>query len=236
MAIGDQTIGDTTVSEHDLRKIYEDLIKVALLRADPSLEIIRADEVAAQGTITTDILTRLMHADIVVADITYANPNVFYELGIRHACRSGTIILRDNSAAVYAPFDVSHQRYISYDNTPSGLKSLAGQLSERLTWYATAPTTDNHLLEHAKNSKFNFPQFGEETTLRREEGIKDLIEAIIESDELIDALLSSLGDRTDIPPVLLPMIAGLRKNPAAAGKIISAFIKMGVLDPARLLK
>src|SRR5262249_13797312 len=76
-----------------LRSRYDDLIREALLHADPTLEIMRADDVSAPGAITSDILTRLMHAEIVVADITFPNPNVFYELGLRHACRSGTIII-----------------------------------------------------------------------------------------------------------------------------------------------
>jgi hypothetical protein len=97
MPIGDQAHGDVSLTAGQLRSRYDDLIREALLRADPNLEIMRADDVSAPGTITSDILTRLMHADVVVADITFPSPNVFYELGLRHACKTGTIIIREKT-------------------------------------------------------------------------------------------------------------------------------------------
>src|SRR5689334_7551053 len=88
-AIGDQEHDGVKITAHELRRRYDDLIKEALQRADPDLDIVRADDVANAGTITTDIVTRIMHSDLVVADVTYPNPNVFYELGLRHACKTG---------------------------------------------------------------------------------------------------------------------------------------------------
>ena len=65
-----------------------------------------------------------MRSDFVVADVTYPNPNVFYELGVRHSCRTGTIIIRDRNGPSI-PFDIAHLRHIEYENNPSGLKILA---------------------------------------------------------------------------------------------------------------
>ena len=70
MPIGDQQIGDIKLKASDLKSKYDDLIKEAILKANPSLEIVRADEVSAPGIITSDILTRIMHSDIVVVDVT----------------------------------------------------------------------------------------------------------------------------------------------------------------------
>ena len=78
MPIGDQRLGDSIVTAADLRQRYADLIKEALLKADPSLEVVRADDVPMPGSISSDILARLMRSDLVVADVTYPNPNVFY--------------------------------------------------------------------------------------------------------------------------------------------------------------
>src|SRR5690349_2221213 len=97
MPIGDQRTSSGVVSAIKLKERYDSLIREAILQADPTLEVRRADEEAIPGSISYDILTRLMHSDIVVADITYANPNVLYELGIRHACRNGTIIIREET-------------------------------------------------------------------------------------------------------------------------------------------
>ncbi len=78
MPIGDQEVEGRTVTATELKSKYDDLIKETLRRADPSLEIVRSDEIALPGTITSDILTRIMHSDYVLADVTYPNPNVFY--------------------------------------------------------------------------------------------------------------------------------------------------------------
>ena len=67
MAIGEQNIDGTVISQSELKNKYDDLIKEALLRARPNLEIVRADDVSLPGTITTDIVTRIMHSDYVVA-------------------------------------------------------------------------------------------------------------------------------------------------------------------------
>ena len=131
MPIGDQRVGDSTVTAADLRQRYADLIKEALLKADPSLEVVRADDVPMPGSISSDILARLMRSDLVVADVTYPNPNVFYELGLRHACRAGTIILRDKAAPA-VPFDIAHLRHIEYENTTSGLRELAADLRQAM--------------------------------------------------------------------------------------------------------
>lgn len=127
MAIGDQSVDDRIVASSELKCKYDDLIKEAIVKARPRLDVARADDIALPGTITTDIVTRIMHSDYVVADVTYPNPNVFYELGLRHACRTGTVIIKDKEGP-RVPFDIAHLRYIEYENTTSGLKQLASQL------------------------------------------------------------------------------------------------------------
>ncbi len=236
MAIGKQHVGTNIVDEAKLKEIYENLIRPAILLADSTLDVKRADEVEAQGTVTTDILTRLMHNDLVVVDITYPNPNVFYELGVRHACRTGTIIIRDKSAPALAPFDVGHQRYISYEEKLGGEKALAAQLHERMEWYKLNPVTpDNHLLEHAKNSKYNFPQYGQEIAQQRQEGIGELVRAIVGSEAIMATLLEFVEQQGNAPPMVKELITAARQDPSAVVGIVSGLIKAGVIDPAKLL-
>ena len=71
-------------------------------------------EIARAGNIRADMFHLLLTADIVVADISIHNANVFYELGVRHALRDRrTFLLR--AAIDEVPFDLKTDRYLSYD-------------------------------------------------------------------------------------------------------------------------
>jgi len=74
---------------------------------------VRADEISHPGQITTQIIQELQSADLVVADLSGHNPNVFYELAIRHATRKPVVQIIDAEGTL--PFDVLTQRTISFD-------------------------------------------------------------------------------------------------------------------------
>ncbi|ETA68945.1 S-layer-related duplication domain [Methanolobus tindarius DSM 2278] len=147
------------ISAESLRSKYDDLIKEAILRAKPDLDVTRADDVDIPGVITNDILKRLMTSDYVVADITFPNPNVFYELGLRHACKIGTILIKEKSD-VPLPFDIAHSRYIEYDNTGTGLKKLSQRLKKQFEWFENNKNIpDNQFIELAnQNNISNFKE------------------------------------------------------------------------------
>jgi len=167
MPIGGQEFGAVKVTTADLKQRYDDLIKEAIQKADPSLEIVRADEVSFPGSITSDVITRIMHSDIVVADVTYPNPNVFYELGLRHACRVGTVIIRDKKGP-RIPFDILHLRHIEYENTPSGLKALAEDLKKHFEYLEKNPEhPDNQFQELAQLSVTSFPNMEKRRLLKK---------------------------------------------------------------------
>lgn len=222
MPIGDQEFADHKVSAVDLKKRYDDLIKEALLRADPLLDITRSDDVTLPGTITSDILTRLMHSDIVVADVTYPNPNVFYELGLRHACRVGTIIIRDKDGP-RAPFDIAHLRHIEYENSPSGLKALAARFEQILEHFAkTSGSTDNQFQELAKLTQYAFPDYVDRT--KESEPEETAIIAMMQSPEILDLFLKAgSGEKVD----QLQLISAMAKNPAVMGSFAKVMVKSG---------
>ena len=226
MAIGDQSVNGQTVTAASLKDAYGNVIKEALLQARPGLEVVRADEVSIPGTITTDILTRLMHSNFVVVDITYPNPNVFYEVGIRHPCRPGTILIRDAEAPVKAPFDVSHQRYIEYHKTPAGIKTLAGAFREAFVWYDANPgEPDNQLLSLAKLIGFSFPQYGREAQDEAMDNFAELMGMMLTSPELL-----TLATNKDLPEEEKNqrLLQALASNPKQAKKMLKLFVSMGL--------
>lgn len=65
-------------------------------------EAVRADLMAGTGLITQDIIRMLFDAELVVADITNANPNVMYELGLRHSSGKPVIILAQDGRTFHS--------------------------------------------------------------------------------------------------------------------------------------
>jgi len=160
MPIGEQSFNGKKATEQELRQLYDDLIREAILKARPHLKVLRADEIATPGDITADIFERIADSDYVIADLTYPNPNVFYELGLRHATRPGTILIRRRDASD-PPFDVSVLRHIQYENTPTGLKMLADSLRKVFDSYEASPgRLDNQFLKTIE-PRFLLPASGQ---------------------------------------------------------------------------
>lgn len=120
--------------EIDFDDIYERAIRPAAEGA--GVDIVRADEEAYGGLIHVPMYERLLLAEIVLADLTLANPNVFYELGVRHAARPrSTILMFAKESAL--PFDLKPMRAIPYDLTDGKLSddklpSLLNTLQEKI--------------------------------------------------------------------------------------------------------
>lgn len=89
-----------------------------------------------QGNIRTDMFYELLIADLVIADISIHNANVFYELGIRQALRKRHTFLLRSSTPDEVPFDLKTDRYLHYDASApaASLQTLTEALRE--TWIA----------------------------------------------------------------------------------------------------
>ena len=96
----------------DFNRVYSEYIHPALESA--GLEPFRADEEIRAGNIIADMFQELLVADLVVADLTIENPNVWYELGVRHALRArGVVILC--GGRVTSAFDIYTDRKLRYE-------------------------------------------------------------------------------------------------------------------------
>ena len=97
----------------DLDKSYRVLIKPVV--EEKGIECIRADEIRHSGAIDVPMYEELLNADLVIADLSTANPNALYELGIRHALRPRTTIVISENKLSY-PFDLNHVKITSYSH------------------------------------------------------------------------------------------------------------------------
>jgi hypothetical protein len=111
----------------------------------------RADEIPKPGTITKQIITHLNDADLVFADLTEKNPNVFYELAVRHAVGKPVILM--GAIGDIIPFDLAAQRVIFYDRDPDNMETARRKLSEQIeevnsdTFVVDSPIKDVFKLE-----------------------------------------------------------------------------------------
>ena len=102
----------------NLDKTYKNIIKPAVEAA--GLTCVRADEIVHTGVIDVPMYKHLLDADVVIADLSTANANAFYELGVRHALRPYTTIAIAESKLKY-PFDVNHTVIRTYEHLGSGI-------------------------------------------------------------------------------------------------------------------
>lgn len=90
----------------------------------------RVDEIRTPTDITQDILTLIEGSAIIIADLSGANPNVYYEMGLAHA--RGRIVIPISRDKGNLPFDNSYIRTIFYNNDKYGLIGLTEELTKAL--------------------------------------------------------------------------------------------------------
>ncbi len=125
MPFGKKKDRDGTLINFD--SIYQNLIKPAIIEA--GFEPTRADEEYASGDILTDMFQELLLADLVVADMSIDNANVFYEIGVRHALRRRGVV-HIQAGRTHMPFDVFNVRTIQYQSIDSGEENYSETLKK----------------------------------------------------------------------------------------------------------
>ena len=185
----------------DFDAVYRDLIRPAIEAAD--LEPIRADEEIAGGIIHKPMFERLLLCDYAVADLTTANANVFYELGVRHAMKPYSTIMVFAEGLGQLPFDVAPLRSLPYglgaDGRPANASVDQDALAQRLR-DSREPHTDSPLYQLLDD----YPNVAHDKTdvFRRQvdaaAGVKrQLAEARLQSVDAVRAVEGHIGPVKD---------------------------------------
>jgi hypothetical protein len=229
----------------DFDAVYREIIAPAVNEAE--LEPIRADEEKVGGAIHKPMFERLMLCQYAIADITGANPNVYYELGIRHAMRPRcTVILF--AAGTTLPFDIALLRGIPYQTDAAGVPSdpaaCAATIAKQLRAAKENPHDDSplfqlleymprHEVDHTKTDTFRerfdySKQFKERLAEARNHGV-DAVKRVI-----ADPTLKNLHDVE--AGIVVDMFLSLRDVKAHA-EMIELFQRMPVpLQRARIVR
>jgi len=134
MPIGDEKI-DPEKFKH-FNEVYNNVIKASVeyvaKQLGRTIACSRADDVRKSGSVMKQVLQSLMDKTIVVADLSDKNPNVFYELGVRHTFHKRSILISDSPGN--NPFDVHGYRTIPYQYPDTDLdffqKDMLGYIKD----------------------------------------------------------------------------------------------------------
>jgi nucleoside 2-deoxyribosyltransferase len=116
----------------DFKDIYESGIKSAC--KDMGVVVERVDEQIYDQSMLRQIYDQIYRADIIVADMTGRNPNVFYEVGYAHALQKRVILLTQHSQDI--PFNLKHYQHLIYEGDSHLLRQ---QLKRKLKWSIKHP-------------------------------------------------------------------------------------------------
>ncbi len=191
-------------------QIFEEVISPACTAF--GLEAVRADMIARSGEIPEQIFRQLRDVPVVIADLTGANPNVMYELGLRHTTGRVTIQIGERGRL---PFDVAAIRTIMFKRTDAGLVQARKDLSKALAanldtggdpvtatriWFE-APSVDQQEVE-AKTAEVSDDEHEDETPgflellAEMETGTQSLVQTMVAAASIIEDISSVYSDAT----------------------------------------
>jgi hypothetical protein len=110
--------------------IYENIIKPSVeaiaVQLGITIKCARADDIKKSGSVMKQVLLSLLDDDILIADLSDRNANVFYELGIRHTFFKRSILISDDPSN--NPFDVLGYRTIPYQYPECDMEQFQREL------------------------------------------------------------------------------------------------------------
>lgn len=133
-------------SSSDVRRATDGLISSVLkpVLSDLGYEVHVAHEISLNGSITRQVVQHLLDDDLVVANLTTLNPNVMYELAVRHCAGKPVITIAENGTSL--PFDIAEERTIFFSNDMRGVVELTSALRLVVGANEEKPIVDNPVL------------------------------------------------------------------------------------------
>ena len=148
----------------DIRRKTDGLIDVALnpVLAEFGYEGLPAHKIAEPGSIPEQVIEHLLNDELVIANLTGLNPNVMYELAVRHATKLPVICIAEQGTQL--PFDIASERTIFYVDNIAGVNDLKTKLHSSLEASTKEKNSDNPIYRAQKNFTFRKDTKGDAQT------------------------------------------------------------------------
>ncbi|AGB70697.1 MULTISPECIES: hypothetical protein [Rhizobium] len=182
--------------------LLEEIILPVFNEHFPEYSVQRADKISNPGQINTQVITALLEAEIVIADLTTLNPNAFYEIGIRHTIQKPIIHMHIEGQRI--PFDIAPFRSIKFSRRrPVDIRAARAALLE----YAKEATDEAHVIDNPVTFSRGKLQFEKNAT---------------PSEKIAQEQMEYLGNRLDLIEMQLgnsPLLGGYRDHRRKARSI-----------------
>ena len=158
--------------QYEFNKFYEEIIQRVF--EEEGFVVSRADTTLDQRNIMRDVIEGIHNADLIIADLSIPNPNVFYELGIAHTLNKKTILL--TQSIMDLPFDLRSYRVFEYSTDYYVIQDLIVNLKK--------------IIENFKNDSLDFgnpvTDFLSISSVNMHDGVTGLCEYSKINDEQIE--------------------------------------------------
>jgi hypothetical protein len=203
----------------EMRKRSDDVLNniIKPIVEDYGYEAERADEIQEPGMIPTQIIERVIESDLVIADLTGSNPNVFYELAVRHAYNKPFIQLIDTGENL--PFDVGKARTIRIDRGTAG---SIRKVEEELERQIEAIESDDFDADNPISDAVELKRLRESGDPERE-SLADIKESISELQNSVTSIQNKFNNPEELFPERLTQKREL-KNKEEMSKSLTAIL------------
>jgi hypothetical protein len=168
-------------ADSEIRRATEGLLVAVIepILKEKGLEVVSPHRLPSPGSITKQVVDHLLEDKLVIANLSGLNPNVMYELAVRHAVRLPVVTIAEHGTAL--PFDIADQRTLFFRNDMSGVVELCIPFREAVEAALHEEDSDNPIYRSVSSR-----------LIKNAEGTTDPDRYIIEKLETIEQVLNQV--------------------------------------------